>query len=58
MCDEWRDDYTAFMEWSLANGYRYDMQRGECTLDRINIDGDAYIRAMEKNLEVLEEALR
>ena len=40
MCDEWRDDYTAFMEWSLANGYRYDMQRGECTLDRINNDGD------------------
>ena len=40
MCEEWRESYAAFMEWALANGYRYDAKRGECTLDRIDNDGD------------------
>ena len=40
MCAEWLCDYSAFMDWALKNGYRDDAKRGECTLDRINNDGD------------------
>ena len=36
MCDEWRDDYTAFRDWALVNGYDLYAQRGECTIDRID----------------------
>lgn len=40
MCEEWRNDYSAFREWALESGYRYDAKRGECTLDRVDNDGD------------------
>lgn len=40
ICDEWRNDYTAFREWALANGYDENAAHGECTLDRIDVDGD------------------
>lgn len=35
VCDEWRDDYSSFKEWSVANGYEEHL-----TIDRINNDGD------------------
>ena len=38
ICDEWQD-YEAFAEWARGNGYE-DEQRGECTLDRIDTNGD------------------
>lgn len=31
VCDEWRDDYIAFRDWALTNGYRDDL-----TIDRID----------------------
>ena len=34
VCDEWQE-YEAFAEWSLANGYR-----GDLIIDRINVDGN------------------
>ena len=37
ICDEW-NDYAAFREWAYANGYRDDAERGELTLDRIDVD--------------------
>ena len=40
VCDEWRSDFTAFYEWSVENGYNPDAQRGVCTLDRIDVNGD------------------
>lgn len=33
ICDEWRDDYAAFREWSLANGHDKSL-----TIDRIDND--------------------
>ena len=36
MCDEWRDDPTAFVHWSLEHGYDPHAKYGECTLDRID----------------------
>lgn len=35
VCNEWRDDYLAFKEWALANGYRDDL-----TFDRVDSDGN------------------
>ena len=35
VCDEWRDNFLAFREWALANGYRDGL-----TVDRIDNYGD------------------
>lgn len=35
VCGEWRNDFDAFAEWSLANGYDENL-----TIDRIDCDGD------------------
>lgn len=35
VCDEWKNDYLAFKEWSLKNGYNDNL-----TIDRINNDGN------------------
>lgn len=40
VCDEWLHNYEAFREWALANGYDETAPRGECTIDRIDNDGD------------------
>jgi hypothetical protein len=35
VCDEWRNDYAAFREWALENGYRVGLE-----IDRINVNGN------------------
>lgn len=35
VCDAWRNDYTAFRDWSLANGFEPGMQ-----IDRENTAGN------------------
>lgn len=40
VCVEWRHDYSAFREWALANGYDEGAAHGDCTIDRIDPDGD------------------
>ena len=35
ICAEWRDDFKAFRDWALANGYRDDL-----TIDRIDVNGN------------------
>lgn len=35
VCKEWQDDFKAFYDWAMANGYRKGL-----TLDRINNDGN------------------
>lgn len=40
VCDEWLHDYPKFREWAFATGYDPNASHGECTLDRINVDGD------------------
>lgn len=38
VCDEWKTDFQAFYEWSIANGYDETAPRGQCTIDRIDND--------------------
>lgn len=40
VCDEWKDDFQAFYEWAMSNGYDPYAEHGKCTIDRINVDGD------------------
>lgn len=39
VCDEW-DDFKPFMEWAFASGYDPMLPANECTIDRIDPDGD------------------
>lgn len=38
VCDEWRNDFQAFYEWAIANGYDENADRYQCTIDRIDND--------------------
>lgn len=39
VCEQW-DDYQAFYEWATENGYDPMAEYGECTIDRIDNDGN------------------
>lgn len=40
MCKKWKDDYLAFYKWATENGYDKDAPINQCTIDRIDVDGD------------------
>lgn len=40
MCNEWENSFISFYNWAIANGYDTNAKRGECTLDRIDINGN------------------
>ena len=35
VCDEWKDDFQSFYDWSMSNGYEEHL-----TIDRINVNGN------------------
>lgn len=35
VCDEWKNDFTKFYDWSILNGYQENL-----TIDRIDNDGN------------------
>ena len=40
VCDEWLHDYKAFKAWAYANGYDDSLPGTECSLDRIDNNGN------------------
>ena len=40
ICDEWSNNFKAFYDWAMANGYDENAQKGECTIDRIDVNGN------------------
>lgn len=38
VCNEWLHDYSSFRDWAYASGYDDSAKKGQCTLDRINVD--------------------
>lgn len=40
VCDEWSNSYESFRNWAVENGYDKNAKYGECTIDRINVDGN------------------
>lgn len=39
LCDEW-NDFESFKEWAYANGYDENANKNQCTIDRIDANGD------------------
>ena len=40
VCKEWCDDFSNFYNWAISSGYNPNAEFGECTLDRINVNGN------------------
>lgn len=40
VCDEWKDDFKCFYDWSMANGYDETAEYMKCTIDRIDVNDD------------------
>lgn len=40
VCQEWLDDYMSFRNWAYENGYDENAERGQCTIDRIDVNGN------------------
>lgn len=40
MCQEWCDSFESFSKWAYENGYDPSAKHGECTIDRIDVDGN------------------
>ena len=40
VCPEWLHNFTAFQKWSFENGFKEEAAFGECTIDRIDGDGN------------------
>lgn len=40
VCDKWLNDYLEFRIWALNNGYNPNAKFGDCTIDRINVNGN------------------
>lgn len=39
VCDEWHD-LTRFAEWALSTGYADAAKKGDCTIERVNVNGN------------------
>lgn len=40
ICQEWQNDFGCFRDWAMANGYDPTAPRSQCTIDRIDVDGN------------------
>ena len=40
MCNEWKNDFKSFHDWAFANGYDENAETRQCTIDRINVNGN------------------
>ena len=58
VCKEWLDDPGAFIEWAYKTGYDENAEYMECTLDRINVNGDYCpnnCRWVDKSIQALNK---
>lgn len=39
LCKEWQE-FEPFMKWAYANGYDENAPKGQCTIDRIDVNGN------------------
>ena len=40
VCDEWANDYAKFREWAYSHGYDDKKQPKDCTIERIDVNGN------------------
>lgn len=62
VCDEWLNDFEKFKIWALSKGYDYNAPKGQCTIDRINPNGNyepsncRFITLKENDSRVIRQA--
>ena len=39
ICPEW-DDFDVFHDWAMESGYNCTLKKGDCTIDRIDVNGN------------------
>ena len=42
VCDEWNKSFETFRDWAMSTGYDPTAPRGQCTIDRIDPNGNYY----------------
>lgn len=40
ICDDWKNSFSNFAEWAKANGYDENAEFMQCTIDRIDVNGN------------------
>lgn len=40
VCEEWKNDFMCFYDWAIQNGYDENAPLMQCTIDRINVNGN------------------
>ena len=40
VCDTWKNSFVAFNKWAFENGYDENLGKWECTIERINVNGN------------------
>lgn len=40
VCQEWKNNFQAFYDWAMANGYDENAPKWLCTIERINTNGN------------------
>lgn len=40
ICDEWLNDFDMFYQWAYESGYNESAEKGKCTIDRIDVNGN------------------
>lgn len=40
VCEEWQNSFEIFEKWAFSNGYDENAKFGDCTLDRIDVNGN------------------
>jgi hypothetical protein len=40
VCEEWKNEFEAFFQWAMRTGYDESAPYMQCTLDRIDVNGN------------------
>jgi hypothetical protein len=38
ICEEWSNNFISFYNWAISNGYDENAKRGDCTIERIDVN--------------------